>query len=117
MAAMPHREASAPGSKGESAAEGNLGSSFPLVGKMGSSEVSQTAPPRPQDPEEVVSPRPTNRKPKATVSQVGVESFPGDARLHHHREVFCIQLHDAIHMGQVHAHSTLVAGMPRRLPN
>jgi hypothetical protein len=57
----------------------------------------------------VVSPRPTNRKPKATVTQVGIESFTGDSRLHHHGEVFCIQLRDLVHMGQVDAHSTLVA--------
>lgn len=84
---------------------------------MGSSEIPQTAPPTPQDPEELVSPRPTNRKPKAAVPQVGIESFSGDTRLHHHREIFCIQLRDLVHMGQVDAHSTLVAGKPRRLPN
>lgn len=83
-----------------------MGSSFP-VGKVGSSEIPQTAPPTPQDPEELVSPGPTNRKPKAAVTQVGIESFSGDTRLHHHGEIFCIQLSDSVHMGQVNAHSTL----------
>lgn len=74
----------------------------------------QTAPPSPQDPEELVSPGPTNRKPKTAVPQVGIESFSGDTRLHHHREIFCIQLRDLVHMGQVDAHSTLVAGKTRK---
>lgn len=86
---------------------------FP-VGKMWSSEIPQTAPQSPPDPE--VSPRPTNRKPKATVSQVGIEGFSGDARLHHHREIFCIQLHDSVHMGQIDAHATLVGGCREGCP-
>lgn len=74
-------------------------------------------PPHTLGTQKMVSSRPTNRKPKATVTQVGIESFPSDTRLHHHREVFCIQLHDSVHMGQVDAYTTLVARVPRTLPN
>lgn len=86
------------------------------MGKMRSCEIPQTTPQAVVSPR-VVSPRPTNRKPKATVTQVGIESFTGDARLHHHREVICVQLHDLVHMGQVDAHSTLVARVSKKLPN
>lgn len=37
-----------------------------------------------------------------------VESFAGDARLHHHREVLQVQLQDSVHMRQVNADAALV---------
>lgn len=55
----------------------------------------------------------TYRKPEATVPQVSVECFAGDARFHHHREVFWIQLQNSVHMCQIDADTTLAGGVPR----
>lgn len=119
MAAMPQREASAPGSEGQSAGEGSLGRREALSLGQGKRDPPkpQRAPAQPPASPLALGrvPRPTHGKPEASVAQVAVESFTGDTRLHYHREVFRIQLRDPVHVGQVNAHTALVAGVPRRL--
>lgn len=62
-------------------------------------------------PRKVLEPQPTHREPEAAVAQVGVEGFAGDAGLHHHREVFRIQLQDSVHVGQVDTDAALAEGV------
>lgn len=109
MAAMPQREASAPGSGGQRAGRGQLGArrGVPL------SLRNTPSPGSPPGPGKGPAPQPTHREPEAAVPQMGVESFAGDAGFHHHREVFGIQLQDSVHTGQVDTNATLAGGIQR----
>lgn len=51
--------------------------------------------------------RRTDRKPQASVAQVGVEGLPRHARLHRHVKVLLVEVQNPIHVSQAEADATL----------
>lgn len=112
---MPPREASAPGSAGQS-----TGRRRPGVRTRGPrAPLAPGNSPAPlgalRAPGKGLELQPTHRKPEATVPQVGVERFAGDARLHHHREVLWVYPQDPVHVCQVDADAALVGRVAKEL--
>lgn len=52
----------------------------------------------------------TNRKPQASVSQVGIQGLPSDTGLHCHVKVLLVKIQNLVHVPQTEAHTTLQAG-------
>lgn len=52
----------------------------------------------------------TNRKPEASVSQVGVEALSSHTGLHRHVKVLLVEIQNLVHFSQAEANTTLRTG-------
>lgn len=49
----------------------------------------------------------THREPEACVTQIGIEHFACDTRLHRHVKVLCVQIQHLVHLPETETHTTL----------